>query len=159
MWLRSPHHAVLYCCYYHSCKFLFIALFFLISQGFFTVLSWMPIYFSSVRFIIFSCDCQIIKIFRNQQLEPHINGFPLQVYRVDLRHAAWFSAVPWALMAVMGYFAGLWSDMMIQSGTSVTLTRKIMQVCCIAYTRKERRHVRFHIFLFYPIAGSYQSTC
>lgn len=78
---------------------------------------------------------------------------------MDLRHAAWFSAVPWAVMAVTGYFAGLWSDMMIQSGTSVTLTRKIMQVCCIAYTRKERRHVRFHIFLFYPIAGSYQSTC
>eukprot|EP00256_Glycine_max_P066503 XP_025981098.1 probable anion transporter 4, chloroplastic isoform X3 [Glycine max] len=70
------------------------------SWGFFIVLSWMPIYFSSV-------------------------------YRVDLRHAAWFSAVPWALMAVMGYFAGLWSDMMIQSGTSVTLTRKIMQ--CIGF--------------------------
>ena len=27
----------------------------------------------------------------------------------------------------------------IGSGTSVTLTRKIMQVCCIAYIRKERR--------------------
>ncbi|TKY56437.1 anion transporter 4 [Spatholobus suberectus] len=66
------------------------------SWGFFIVLSWMPIYFSTV-------------------------------YRVDLRHAAWFSAGPWAVMAIMNYLAGLWSDMMIQSGTSVTLTRKIMQ--------------------------------
>ncbi|KAL2317523.1 hypothetical protein Fmac_031399 [Flemingia macrophylla] len=66
------------------------------SWGFFIVLTWMPIYFSSV-------------------------------YRVDLRHAAWFSAVPWAVMAIMNYLAGLWSDMMIQSGISVTLTRKIMQ--------------------------------
>ncbi|XP_061347158.1 probable anion transporter 4, chloroplastic isoform X1 [Gastrolobium bilobum] len=49
------------------------------------------------------------------------------VYHVDLRHAAWFSAIPWAVMAIMSYLAGLWSDMMIQSGTSVTLTRKIMQ--------------------------------
>ncbi|XP_020963213.1 probable anion transporter 4, chloroplastic isoform X2 [Arachis ipaensis] len=49
------------------------------------------------------------------------------VYHVDLRHAAWFSAVPWAVMAIMNYMSGLLSDMMIQSGTSVTLTRKIMQ--------------------------------
>ncbi|KAF3439535.1 hypothetical protein FNV43_RR17813 [Rhamnella rubrinervis] len=49
------------------------------------------------------------------------------VYHVDLRQAAWFSAVPWSVMAVMGYLAGLWSDMLIQSGTSVTLTRKVMQ--------------------------------
>jgi len=55
---------------------------------------------------------------------------------VDLRQAAWFSAVPWAVMAIMNYLAGLWSDMMIQSGTSVTLTRKIMQVRCIAYIIK-----------------------
>ncbi|KAJ7964111.1 Phosphate transporter [Quillaja saponaria] len=49
------------------------------------------------------------------------------IYHVDLRQAAWFSAVPWGVMAIMGCLAGLWSDMMIQSGTSVTLTRKIMQ--------------------------------
>ncbi|XP_057442302.1 probable anion transporter 4, chloroplastic isoform X2 [Lotus japonicus] len=49
------------------------------------------------------------------------------VYHVDLRRAAWFSAVPWAVMAIMNFLAGLWSDMMIQSGTSVTLTRKVMQ--------------------------------
>ncbi|KAM7501834.1 hypothetical protein LguiB_000738 [Lonicera macranthoides] len=49
------------------------------------------------------------------------------IYHVDLRQAAWFSAVPWSMMAVMGYFAGVWSDMLIQNGTSVTLTRKLMQ--------------------------------
>ncbi|KAK4483115.1 hypothetical protein RD792_010294 [Penstemon davidsonii] len=49
------------------------------------------------------------------------------IYHVDLRQAAWFSAVPWSMMAVVGYFAGVLSDMMIQRGTSVTLTRKIMQ--------------------------------
>ncbi|KAF7816067.1 putative anion transporter 4, chloroplastic isoform X1 [Senna tora] len=49
------------------------------------------------------------------------------VYHVDLRHAAWFSAGPWVLMAIMNYVAGLWSDMMIQSGISVTLTRRIVQ--------------------------------
>ena len=54
--------------------------------------------------------------------------FLLQIYHVDLRQAAWFSAVPWAVMAIMGYFGGLWSDLLIQSGISVTLTRKIMQV-------------------------------
>ena len=52
----------------------------------------------------------------------------LQVYHVDLRHVAWFSAIPWSVMTIMGYLAGLWSDMLIQSGTFVTLTRKIMQV-------------------------------
>jgi len=65
---------------------------------------------------------------------------------VDLRHAAWFSAVPWAVMAIMNYLAGLWSDMMIQSGTSVTLTRKIMQVRCIAHY-KERRDIGHITFL------------
>ncbi|XP_024026750.1 probable anion transporter 4, chloroplastic isoform X1 [Morus notabilis] len=49
------------------------------------------------------------------------------VYHVDLRHAAWFSAVPWSVMAIMGYLGGLCSDMLIRSGTTITLTRKIMQ--------------------------------
>ncbi|MCD9644008.1 putative anion transporter 4, chloroplastic [Datura stramonium] len=49
------------------------------------------------------------------------------IYHVDLRQAAWFSAVPWTMMALTGYFAGVLSDMMIQRGISVTLTRKIMQ--------------------------------
>ncbi|XP_021720744.1 probable anion transporter 4, chloroplastic isoform X1 [Chenopodium quinoa] len=49
------------------------------------------------------------------------------VYHVDLRQAAWFSAVPWSMMALVGYFGGAWSDTLIQRGFSITLTRKIMQ--------------------------------
>ncbi|KAI3750140.1 hypothetical protein L2E82_20766 [Cichorium intybus] len=49
------------------------------------------------------------------------------IYHVDLRQAAWFSAVPWSMMAIVGYFAGVFSDKLIQSGMTVTLTRKIMQ--------------------------------
>lgn len=49
------------------------------------------------------------------------------VFHVDLRQAAWFSAVPWIMMALTGYLAGVLSDVMIQRGTTVTLTRKIMQ--------------------------------
>lgn len=52
----------------------------------------------------------------------------LQVYNVDLRQAAWFSAVPWCMMALVGYFGGACSDTLIQRGLSITLTRKIMQV-------------------------------
>ncbi|KAI3857449.1 hypothetical protein MKW92_033086 [Papaver armeniacum] len=66
------------------------------SWGYFVILSWMPIYFSTI-------------------------------HHVDLRQAAWFSAVPWTMMAVLGYFAGVWSDMLISNGTPVTTTRKIMQ--------------------------------
>ncbi|KAK6927060.1 Major facilitator superfamily [Dillenia turbinata] len=49
------------------------------------------------------------------------------IYHVDLRQAAWFSAAPWCMMAFIGYFAGFISDTLIQRGTSITLTRKIMQ--------------------------------
>ncbi|KAL3328188.1 hypothetical protein AABB24_035695 [Solanum stoloniferum] len=49
------------------------------------------------------------------------------IYHVDLRQAAWFSVVPWSMMALTGYFAGVLSDLMIQRGISVTLTRKVMQ--------------------------------
>ncbi|OAY70608.1 putative anion transporter 3, chloroplastic [Ananas comosus] len=49
------------------------------------------------------------------------------IYRVNLREAAWFSALPWVMMAVLGYVAGVGSDMLIKYGTSVTATRKIMQ--------------------------------
>lgn len=31
-------------------------------------------------------------------------------------------------MALTGYLAGLWSDTLIKNGTSITTTRKIMQV-------------------------------
>lgn len=59
-----------------------------------------------------------------------------QIFRVDLRQAAWFSALPWAMMAILGYAAGTISDMLIRSGVTVTYTRKVMQVyffCGIAF--------------------------
>lgn len=96
-------------------------------QGFFIILSWMPIYFNFVRtntHLLFEACISGI----HQYLEIQVKSFVLQVYHVDLRHAAWFSAVPWSVMAIMGYLAGLWSDLLIRSGTSITLTRKIMQV-------------------------------
>ncbi|XVF76770.1 hypothetical protein PTKIN_Ptkin13bG0293600 [Pterospermum kingtungense] len=49
------------------------------------------------------------------------------VFNVNLKQAAWFSAVPWGTMAVSGYVAGVVSDFLIQAGYSVTLVRKIMQ--------------------------------
>ncbi|PWZ37008.1 Polygalacturonate 4-alpha-galacturonosyltransferase [Zea mays] len=50
-----------------------------------------------------------------------------KIYHVNLREAAWFSALPWVMMAVLGYVAGIVSDMLIRNGTDITLTRKIMQ--------------------------------
>lgn len=47
---------------------------------------------------------------------------------MNLKQAAWFSAIPWGTMAVSGYFAGTTSDALIKSGYPVTLVRKIMQV-------------------------------
>ncbi|KAL5583216.1 hypothetical protein UlMin_015658 [Ulmus minor] len=38
------------------------------------------------------------------------------VYHADLRQVAWYSAVPWSVMAIIGYFGGLWLDMLIQNG-------------------------------------------
>lgn len=49
------------------------------------------------------------------------------VYNMNLKQAAWFSAVPWGLMAVSGYIAGATSDFLIKAGYSLTLVRKIMQ--------------------------------
>lgn len=55
---------------------------------------------------------------------------------MNLKQAAWFSAVPWGTMAVSGYIAGAASDSLIKAGYSLTLVRKIMQVihlsaiCC-----------------------------
>ncbi|XP_077222838.1 phosphate transporter 4;2 [Tasmannia lanceolata] len=49
------------------------------------------------------------------------------VFHVNLKQAAWFSAIPWGMMAVAGYVAGLTSDFLIKLGYSVTLVRKIMQ--------------------------------
>ncbi|XAR50861.1 Phosphate-transporting ATPase [Bertholletia excelsa] len=49
------------------------------------------------------------------------------VFNVNLKHAAWFSAVPWGTMAISGYFAGAASDFLIKAGYSLTFVRKIMQ--------------------------------
>ncbi|KAJ9180609.1 hypothetical protein P3X46_008828 [Hevea brasiliensis] len=49
------------------------------------------------------------------------------VFNVNLKQAAWFSAVPWATMAISGYIAGAASDSLIKAGYSLTLVRKIMQ--------------------------------
>lgn len=49
------------------------------------------------------------------------------VYSVNLKQAAWFSAVPWAMMAALGCVAGSCSDLLIESGLSITTVRKIMQ--------------------------------
>ncbi|CAN8287330.1 unnamed protein product [Cochlearia groenlandica] len=49
------------------------------------------------------------------------------VFNVNLKQAAWFSALPWATMAVSGYFAGTLSDFLIRTGHCVTFVRKIMQ--------------------------------
>ncbi|GAU34185.1 hypothetical protein TSUD_162860, partial [Trifolium subterraneum] len=49
------------------------------------------------------------------------------VYNVNLKQAAWFSAVPWATMAISGYLAGTASDFLINAGYQTTFVRKFMQ--------------------------------
>ncbi|AQK93447.1 putative anion transporter 3 chloroplastic [Zea mays] len=49
------------------------------------------------------------------------------VYNVNLKQAAWFSAIPWAVMAMSGYVAGASADFLIKSGFPIGLVRKIMQ--------------------------------
>ncbi|CAN0879810.1 Probable anion transporter 3, chloroplastic [Linum grandiflorum] len=49
------------------------------------------------------------------------------VFNVNLKQAAWFSAVPWGSMAISGYVAGAASDSLIKAGYSLTLVRKVMQ--------------------------------
>lgn len=49
---------------------------------------------------------------------------------MNLKQAAWFSAIPWGMMAIAGYVAGLASDSFIKMGYSITSVRKIMQVRC-----------------------------
>jgi ACS family sodium-dependent inorganic phosphate cotransporter len=38
----------------------------------------------------------------------------VQVLGVNLKDAAWFSAVPWAMMAAVGFVAGASSDVLVQ---------------------------------------------
>ena len=47
---------------------------------------------------------------------------------MNLTQASWYSAVPWTMMAAVGCFAGTCSDFLIESGLSITVVRKIMQV-------------------------------
>lgn len=103
-WLRNPYHAVLYCRnFFHASSYLLLfltSIFSLIIQGFFVVLSWMPIYFNSVRLIIFSfviANCQAIQIFRNK----HINHV-LLIFRY--RYIMWISDAQHGLVL----FRGLW---------------------------------------------------
>lgn len=49
------------------------------------------------------------------------------VLNANLTEAAWFSAVPWGMMAFSSYVAGAVSDHLIRAGYSLTLVRKIMQ--------------------------------
>ncbi|KAK2966137.1 hypothetical protein RJ640_018390 [Escallonia rubra] len=49
------------------------------------------------------------------------------VFNVNLKQAAWFSAVPWGTMAISGYLAGAASDSLIKAGHSLTVVRKVMQ--------------------------------
>ncbi|KAI3732351.1 hypothetical protein L1987_63555 [Smallanthus sonchifolius] len=49
------------------------------------------------------------------------------VFNVNLKQAAWFSAVPWGTMAFSGYVAGSASDYLLKEGYSVTFVRKVMQ--------------------------------
>lgn len=51
-----------------------------------------------------------------------------KVFNVNLKQAAWFSAVPWGTMAFSGYVAGAASDYLIKRGYSLTFVRKVMQV-------------------------------
>ncbi|KAL6133111.1 hypothetical protein ACLB2K_065348 [Fragaria x ananassa] len=49
------------------------------------------------------------------------------VFNVNLKQAAWFSAVPWGSMAISSCIAGTASDYLIKAGYSLTIVRKIMQ--------------------------------
>ncbi|CAJ1803559.1 unnamed protein product [Sphenostylis stenocarpa] len=49
------------------------------------------------------------------------------VYNVNLKQAAWFSAVPWATMAMSGCLAGVASDFLINAGYPTIFVRKFMQ--------------------------------
>lgn len=51
-----------------------------------------------------------------------------QVLKADLRQAASFAALPWAVMAAAGFSAAVIADSLAAKGYSVTAIRKIMQV-------------------------------
>lgn len=49
------------------------------------------------------------------------------VLHVNLKEAAWFSAIPWGVMAVSSYVAGSASDYLTKAGYSLIFVRKLMQ--------------------------------
>ncbi|XP_056687999.1 probable anion transporter 3, chloroplastic isoform X2 [Spinacia oleracea] len=49
------------------------------------------------------------------------------VLNVNLKEAAWFSAIPWGVMAVSSFVAGSASDYLTKSGYSLIYVRKMMQ--------------------------------
>ncbi|XP_021753956.1 probable anion transporter 3, chloroplastic [Chenopodium quinoa] len=49
------------------------------------------------------------------------------VLNVNLREAAWFSAIPWGVMAVSSFVAGSASDYLTKAGYSLVFVRKMMQ--------------------------------
>lgn len=59
---------------------------------------------------------------------------------MNLKQAAWFSAIPWGMMAISGYIAGRASDFMIKAGSSITLVRKIMQVIKLSKMTQFRKN-------------------
>ena len=66
---------------------------------------------------------------------------------MNLKQAAWFSAVPWATMAISGYLAGAVSDSLINKGYPTTFVRKVMQVIVSA---PSCRRCISHIYMFFP---------
>lgn len=51
------------------------------------------------------------------------------------------------MMALVGYFAGVFSDNLIQSGMTITLTRKIMQVCNININMNMNMNMKMNSYL------------
>jgi len=54
-----------------------------------------------------------------------------QAVGVDLKAAAWLSALPWLSMAITGFFAGAIADGLLQKGWNTTKVRKVMQ--CLGF--------------------------
>lgn len=97
-------------------------------QGYFVLLSWLPVYFKTVCMGIPSLSLFICRLWLTTFIVVLVRFLSTQVYNVNLKQAAWFSAVPWGVMALSGYIAGASSDFMIKSGCRITKVRKLMQV-------------------------------
>ena len=67
---------------------------------------------------------------------------------MNLKQAAWFSAIPWATMAISGYIAGATSDSLIKAGYPVTYVRKLMQVCFLASSIIKKCTSNYQIYIY-----------